>query len=59
MDVVIVGSTGELISILIRFVVLPAEFAALTVKLNVPTTVGVPLINPSELKLSPFGRAPL
>jgi len=41
-------------------VALPAMFAALTVKLNVLATVGVPEINPvDEFKLKPVGRLPL
>jgi len=39
---------------------LPAVFEALTVKLNVFATVGVPEINPVvEFKLKPVGRLPL
>ena len=31
---------------------------AVTVPLNVPAVVGVPLITPAELKLNPGGRLP-
>jgi hypothetical protein len=41
------------------FVSLPAEFSALTVKLNVPAIVGVPEIVPLLAKLKPDGRLPL
>ena len=36
----------------------PMVSAALTVKLDVPLAVGVPVIAPPELKLSPEGRLP-
>ena len=42
------------------FVPLPTLFSALTVKVAVPTAVGVPLISPvSASKLRPAGRVPL
>ena len=41
-------------------VVFPAEFVALTAKLNVPLAVGVPEIAPVvSFKLKPAGSAPL
>jgi hypothetical protein len=40
-----------------ELVVEPVEFAAVTVTLNVPTLVGVPVMAPvSELIVSPLGR---
>ena len=40
--------------------VLPAEFVGLTVKLNVPANVGVPVIAPVvPFKLKPVGNVPL
>ena len=42
------------------FVSFPALFVALTVKLNVPAVVGVPVIAPLiPFKLKPAGRLPL
>ena len=42
------------------FVPFPVEFAALTVKLNVPVAVGVPEINPVvSFKLRPAGSVRL
>ena len=42
------------------FVAFPAEFVALTVKLNVPAVVGVPVIAPVvPFKFKPGGRLPL
>jgi hypothetical protein len=56
--VVITGST--LTAILKAFVVFPATFVALTVKLDVTIVVGVPEINPVFIfKLNPAGRVPL
>ena len=37
---------GAAMTILRAFVLFPAVFVALTVKLNVPAAVGVPVINP-------------
>ena len=47
--------------IMLRFlVVFPAEFVALTVKLNVPIVVGIPVIAPvAVFKFKPVGRLPL
>jgi hypothetical protein len=47
--------------LILRFLVLnPAEFVALTVKLNVPAVVGVPEIAPEFMfKPKPVGRLPL
>ena len=40
-------------------VVFPAEFVALTVKLNVPIAVGIPVIAPLvSFKIRPVGSAP-
>ena len=36
----------------------PPKPVAVTVKLNVPLAVGVPLINPEELSDKPPGKAP-
>jgi len=48
------------ITIVIAIVSFPAELDALTVKLGVPTAVGVPVIIPvSASRLKPAGRAPL
>ena len=38
---------------------LPAAFVALTVKLNVPASVGVPETTPPPLKPKPPGKLPL
>ena len=47
-------------SILMALVVFPTEFVALTVKLNVPAVVGVPIIAPVDaFKLKPVGNEPL
>ena len=56
--VVIIGSSEMTI---LRFTVaFPAEFAALTVKLNVLASVGVPVIAPLDaFRLKPVGSAPL
>jgi hypothetical protein len=57
-EVTIAGSTVT--AILKAFVVFPALFYALAVKLYVPAVVGVPEINPVfEFKLNPAGREPL
>jgi len=57
---VIVGITGAgLMTMLSALVVFPATFSALTVKLNVPTAVGVPDINPVvPFNPKPVGRLP-
>jgi hypothetical protein len=45
---------------LIAFVVFPATFVALIVKLNVPAVVGIPVINPvPAFRLKPTGKVPL
>ena len=60
MDVVIVGAVAALLTtILSILVVLPAVFAAITVKLNVPAADGVPEITPLPFKFKLFGRLPL
>jgi hypothetical protein len=53
--------TGSTVTMILKFfVVFPAVFSALTVKLYVPAVVGVPEINPVfEFKLNPAGREPL
>ena len=54
----IVGSAE--ITILRAFVPFPALLVALTVKLNVPVAVGVPVIAPvAVFKLNPVGSLPL
>jgi hypothetical protein len=56
--VVIVGIVE--ITILRALVVFPAELFALTVKLDVPVAVGVPVIAPVvAFKLKPVGNLPL
>ena len=56
--VVIVG--GAAMTTLRAFVTFPAEFVALTEKLNVPIVVGVPEITPVfAFKLSPAGSVPV
>ena len=56
--VVITG--GAAITIFRGFVILPVVFVALTVKLDVPIVVGVPVIAPDvSFKLKPAGRLPL
>ena len=59
---VTVNSVGAALAITIdsSFVLLPALFSALTVKLAVPAVVGVPLISPVvSSSVRPSGRAPL
>ena len=47
-------------TILMSFVVLPTEFVALTVKLDVPIAVGMPVIVPVvSFKTKPVGSVPL
>jgi len=56
--VVIVG--GAVMTMLRAFVLFPAEFVALTEKLNVPIVVGVPVISPVDsFKLRPAGSVRL
>jgi len=59
--VVIVGITGAgLMTILSSLVSSPTLLAAMIVKLNVPSVVGVPVITLlSEFKLNPGGKLPL
>jgi hypothetical protein len=59
--VVIVGATAlVLTTILSALVAFPTLFVALTVKLNVPAVVGVPVIAPVfTFKPKPAGRLPL
>ena len=38
---------------------LPAKFPTVTVKVEVPALVGVPLITPAELRERPLGTLPL
>jgi len=53
--VVIVGAA--IITMLRAFVAFPAAFVALTVKLNVPSAVGVPDITPVDaFRLRPAGN---
>ena len=55
---VIVGSAVT--AILSVFVAFPVAFVALTLKLNVPSVVGVPDITPlAAFKLRPAGNVPL
>jgi len=54
------GTVALLMTILNARVWFPALFAAMTVKLNVPTVVGVPEITPAApFKPNPEGRLPL
>ena len=47
-------------TILMLFVLFPAELVALTVKLDVPITVGMPVIVPVvSFRLKPVGSVPL
>ena len=56
----VIDGAAVLITILSAFVLLPALFVALTVKLNVPTVVGVPDISPVfGSRDKPGGRLPL
>jgi len=58
--VVMTGATAaEVMVIDSAFVSAPIPLSALTVKLNVPITVGVPLITPVTDKVNPPGKAPL
>ena len=62
-DVEIDGATADddaalTVSVRLR-VTLPAVLRACTTNVNVPVVVGVPLITPEELSLSPEGRDPL
>jgi len=59
--VTIVGGIPELLmTMLSSLVSFPATLVALTVKLNVPAVVGVPVIAPLvAFKLNPVGRLPL
>ena len=52
------GAASVIVSINI-LVVLPAEFAALTVKELASAAVGVPLMTSAELSVNPSGREPL
>ena len=58
-DTVVTAGIAE--TTILRFnVAFPAEFVALTVKLNVPVAVGVPVIAPfAALRINPAGSAPL
>jgi hypothetical protein len=57
--VVIVGATGVTIVMENCLVSFPAALTAFTVKVNVPTSVGVPVIVPAPSRLKPAGNAPL
>jgi hypothetical protein len=60
MGVDIIGApVGPVIIILRVLETFPTVLIALTVKLNVPTVVGVPEIIPPVVKLKPFGKKPL
>jgi hypothetical protein len=52
------GLVTALIVMLKFWVAFPAVFRALTVPVKVPVAVGVPVIAPPALKLSPVGNAP-
>ena len=58
-DAVVIAG-GAVMIMLRAFVPFPAEFVALTVKLNVPISVGMPVIAPVvSFKFRPAGSAPL
>ncbi len=61
-DVVIDGASADdeelTVSVRLR-VTLPRMLRACTINVNVPDSVGVPLITPEELSLRPEGRDPL
>ena len=47
------------VNALCTFCALPAQLSvACTVKLNIPVVVGVPVINPDELRFKPDGKDP-
>jgi hypothetical protein len=52
--------TGSVVTTILKaFVIFPATFVALTVKLDIPVVVGVPEINPVFVfKLNPAGKTP-
>ena len=52
------GLVTGLIVMLKFWVALPAVFSAFTVPVKVPVAVGVPVIAPALLKVSPVGNAP-
>ena len=56
----IVGATALLLRVMLKlFVSDPAEFAAMTVNVYTPVTVGVPEIEPvDESSIKPDGRLP-
>jgi hypothetical protein len=56
-----VVTVGISVMTILRFIVVfPAAFVAMTVKLNVPVSVGVPVIPPFDaFKLKPVGSVPL
>ena len=51
---------GAAVIVMLRsFIPVPAEFVALTVKLNVPIVIGVPVIVPDDaFRLKPAGSVP-
>ena len=58
-DAVVIAGFAEM-TMLRSFVSLPAELDALTVKLNVPAVVGVPVIAPLDMfRFKPVGSVPL
>jgi len=58
--VVMVGATPVLLIIMLSVLeMFPKLFVALTVKLNVPAAIGVPVIAPVDVfKFKPVGRLP-
>ncbi len=53
------AAAGLTVIVMDELVSAPEAFAAFTVKLNDPATVGVPDSAPPTARLSPVGRAPL
>ena len=58
--VVISGAIAELVMVILNALLLfPALLVAFTVKVDVPTVVGVPLITPADDSVKPVGSVPL
>jgi len=54
----VVAPTAKIVTLKFCVAFGAVPFVAVTVPLNVPAAVGVPLITPAELKLNPGGRLP-
>ena len=57
-DAVVIDSAALIVTDMVLVGAAPAASVTLTVKLNVPAAVGVPLKTPAELKLKPPGTDP-